>query len=136
MGTYSELHYEGGVPSVVVPRDYNASSDFIDRHSEQGRGGNIALIDETGRYTYARLGERVNRAGNALRAAGAQMETRVVMCMLDGIDFPADEQLIANGRTTEDTDFVLEHEPSRRRLLNDWLGGEVTENDAQVAHFR
>ncbi len=89
MGTYSELHYEGGVPSVVVPRDYNASSDFIDRHSEQGRGGNIALIDETGRYTYARLGERVNRAGNALRAAGAQMETRILICMLDGIDFPA-----------------------------------------------
>ena len=31
----------------------------------------------------------MNRAGNALRALGAGMETRVLMCMLDGIDFPA-----------------------------------------------
>ena len=31
----------------------------------------------------------MNRAGNALRALGAGVETRVLMCMLDGIDFPA-----------------------------------------------
>ena len=30
----------------------------------------------------------MNRAGNALRALGAGMETRVLMCMADGIDFP------------------------------------------------
>ena len=75
--------------AIEVPRDYNAALEFIDAHLARGKGEKVAFIDETGRYTYRELAERVNRAGNALRTLGAGMETRVLMCMSDGIDFPA-----------------------------------------------
>ena len=76
-------------PVLSVPRQYNAAVEFVDRHLEGGRGERIAVIDDTGSYTYAAVAERMNRVGNALRALGAGMESRVVMCMLDTVDFPA-----------------------------------------------
>ena len=77
-------------PAVVdVPRRYNAAADFIDRHVEQGRGERTALIDDAGSYSYAELQRRQNRAGNLLRAVGVEMENRVMLCLHDGVDFPA-----------------------------------------------
>ncbi len=75
--------------TINLPRAYNAALEFIDANLARGRAEKVAFIDTTGRYTYGELAERVNRAGNALRALGAGMETRVLLCMLDGIDFPA-----------------------------------------------
>ena len=75
--------------TIELPREYNAALEFIDANLAKGRAEKTAFIDETGRYTYGALAERVNRAGNALRALGAGLETRVLMCMHDGIDFPA-----------------------------------------------
>ena len=75
--------------TIELPREYNAAVEFIDANLARGRADRTAFVDDTGRYTYGELAERVNRAGNALRALGAGPETRVLMCMLDGIDFPA-----------------------------------------------
>ncbi len=75
--------------TIDLPREYNAALEFIDANLAKGRADKTAFIDAAGRYTYRELAERVNRAGNALRNLGAGPETRVLMCMLDGIDFPA-----------------------------------------------
>ena len=75
--------------TIELPREYNAAVEFIDANVINGRSARLAFIDGTGRYTYGELAERVNRAGNALRTLGAGLETRVLMCMLDDIDFPA-----------------------------------------------
>ncbi|MBP7065575.1 benzoate-CoA ligase family protein [Ferrovibrio sp.] len=72
-----------------LPRRYNATSHFIDRHLAEGRGAKLAFIDDRGNHTYAELAQRVNRAGNLLKSLGVQREQRVLMAMLDGIDFPA-----------------------------------------------
>ena len=74
---------------IAFPHRYNAAFEFIDRHLEEGRGERIALIEgESGRaHRYADLAERVNRAGNALRALGIGMEDRIMICLHDGIDF-------------------------------------------------
>ena len=78
------------VPATIdLPREYNAAVEFIDANLAKGRAKKTAFIDAAGGCTYGELAERVNRAGNALRALGAGMETRVLMCMLDDIDFPA-----------------------------------------------
>ena len=78
------------VPATIdLPREYNAAVEFIDANLAKGRAAKTAFIDASGGCTYGELAERVNRAGNALRALGAGMETRVLMCMLDDIDFPA-----------------------------------------------
>ena len=75
--------------TIDLPREYNAAVEFIDANLAKGRAEKTAFIDASGGCTYGELAERVNRAGNALRALGAGMETRVLMCMLDDIDFPA-----------------------------------------------
>lgn len=74
---------------LELPRRYNAASHFVDRHIAEGRGAKTAFIDDKGSYTYADLAARVNRAGNLLKAQGVKPEQRVLMAMLDGIDFPA-----------------------------------------------
>src|SRR5512142_2173957 len=75
--------------ALSLPRAYNAATHFIDRHVGEGRGEQVALIDDGGETTYARLAERTNRAGNALRALGLDIEQRVLLCLLDTADFPA-----------------------------------------------
>lgn len=72
-----------------LPAEFNAATFFIDRHLEEGRGDNLAVIDGSGSYTYGNLAKRMNRAGNALAGLGLRQDTRFAMCMLDSVDFPA-----------------------------------------------
>jgi benzoate-CoA ligase len=76
-------------PSVTIPRDYNAAHDLVERNLAAGRGSKTAYIDDAGRYTYAELAERVNRAASALTALGLEMEHRVMLVHLDTIDWPS-----------------------------------------------
>ena len=75
-------------PRLEIPRQYNAAYDLIERNLRAGRGDKLAYIDDHGRYTYRELAQRVNRAGNALRALGLAPEQRVLLALHDGIDFP------------------------------------------------
>lgn len=74
---------------VELPRQYNATNHFVDRHLSEGRGDKTAFIDSKGTTSYSELAERTNRVGNALLSLGVGMESRVMMCMLDTVDFPA-----------------------------------------------
>ncbi len=75
-------------PRVTVPRDYNAAWDLIQRNLQAGRGNKAAFIDDAGSYTYGELAERVNRFGNVLADLGIGAESRVMLCLLDTVDFP------------------------------------------------
>ena len=86
--TFSLVDDTVSPPRVTVPREYNAAFDFIDRHVVEGRGARVAVIDDLGSTTYAELAARTSRAANALRALGVRSEDRVMMCMLDTVDFP------------------------------------------------
>jgi benzoate-CoA ligase family protein len=88
MGKYATVSGEETL-TIEYPREYNAAIEFIDRHVAQGRGERVAVIDCNGATTYASLAERVNRAGNALLTLGLPPESRVLMCMLDSVDFVA-----------------------------------------------
>ncbi|MGH8631510.1 MAG: benzoate-CoA ligase family protein, partial [Burkholderiales bacterium] len=76
-------------PSIEIPRDYNAAHDLIERNLAAGRAAKLAYIDDAGRYTYAELAQRVNRAAHALGSLGLQIEDRVLLVLLDTIDFPS-----------------------------------------------
>src|SRR5579859_7949804 len=112
-------------PHFAVPRDYNAAVDLIERNLGAGRGAKVAVRDDRGAYTYAELGERVDRAANALRGLGLEPEQRVLLCLLDTIDFPAVflgaikagivPVPVNTLLTTADYDFMLRD--SRARLL-------------------
>jgi benzoate-CoA ligase family protein len=80
---------EALLSDLRIPREYNAASDLIDRNAAEGRGWKPAVRESGSTTTYADLAARVNRAGNALRAMGVQMEQRVLLCLLDTVDFPS-----------------------------------------------
>jgi benzoate-CoA ligase family protein len=71
-----------------LPGQYNAAVDLVDRHVALGRGAKVAFRDDSGALTYAAFAERVNRAGNALRALGVRMEERVLLVLEDSARFP------------------------------------------------
>ena len=76
-------------PSVSFPRAYNLAADLVHRHVAEGRGSRIAVHDDTGRHSYAELAERVERVAGFLLGEGVAPEQRVLLCLLDSIDFVA-----------------------------------------------
>src|SRR5260370_36096932 len=77
------------VPLAPLPRDYNAAVDLIGRNLAAGRGKKIAIRDDRGAYSYADLAERVDRFADLVTGLGIAPEQRILLCLLDGIDFAA-----------------------------------------------
>jgi benzoate-CoA ligase family protein len=109
----------------AVPRDYNFAADILKRNLDAGRGDKAAYIDHRGSYTYAALATRVERFGHVLRALDIRREERVLMCLLDTIDWPTAflgaikagaVAVPVNTLLTED-DYRFMLEDSRARLL-------------------
>jgi benzoate-CoA ligase len=70
------------------PDTFNAATYFVDRHTAEGRGRDVAIECGTERVTYGELAERVNRVGNALRGElHVRVEERVVILLADGPEF-------------------------------------------------
>ncbi len=89
MSSLSTADHGVSPPRIDIPRDYNAAHDLIERNLQAGRAGKIAYIDDQGTHTYGELAARVNRCANALTGLGLQPEQRILLCLLDTIDFPA-----------------------------------------------
>src|SRR5829696_1701357 len=66
---------------------YNAAVAFVDRHLT-GRAEKVAFRDPRRALTYGELHDQATRVGPALEALGIAPEHRVVMLMLDTVDFP------------------------------------------------
>lgn len=79
---------EQPVDEAQVPRQFNATDYFIERHLKEGRGGNCAVIDRNGETTYATLAERVNQAANMLQGLGLRQDARIALAMLDSVEYP------------------------------------------------
>ncbi len=88
MPALSSADHSTSPPIIDIPREYNAAHDLIERNLQAGRGAKTAYIDDHGSYTYADLAERINRFAGVLTGLGVQMEQRVLLCLLDTIDFP------------------------------------------------
>jgi benzoate-CoA ligase len=69
-------------------QNYNTAVDLIDRNLKV-RPKKVAYIDDDGSYSYADLAERVNRCANSLVGLGLGLESRVMLCLTDTIDFPS-----------------------------------------------
>src|ERR1700722_2113004 len=76
-------------PRWTFPRSYNAAYDLIERNLRAGRCGKIAYVDDDGAYTYDELGARVNRCASALTGLGIPPEARIMLCLLDTVDYPS-----------------------------------------------
>jgi benzoate-CoA ligase len=118
-------------PILDIPRQYNAAYDLIERNLAAGRSGKIAYIDDSGRYTYGELAQRVDRAANALTGLGLEIEDRIMLAHLDTIDFPSVflgaikagiVPIAANTLlTTADYKFMLEDSRARALVVSEAL---------------
>jgi benzoate-CoA ligase family protein len=78
-----------GTPSPAdIPRDYNFAADVLGRNLAAGRANKPVFIDQRASWTYGQLADRVNRFSAALRARGLRREERILICLLDTIDWP------------------------------------------------
>ncbi|HKF74127.1 MAG TPA: AMP-binding protein, partial [Stellaceae bacterium] len=75
-------------PRMTVPRDYNAAVDLIERNLKAGRAEKLAFRDGHAGLTYGALAEQADRCANALRQLGLEPEQRVLLILLDTVDFP------------------------------------------------
>ena len=75
-------------PRVDIPRDYNAANDLLERNA--GRADKVAFIDSTNgaQLTYGQLAEQSHRFANALRSHGFGPESRVLVAVLDTLEWP------------------------------------------------
>ena len=73
---------------AAIPRMYNFAADVIARNLAAGRADKPAYIDPRGSWTYGQLAERVDRFGNLLRSLGIRREERILLALLDTIDWP------------------------------------------------
>jgi len=75
-------------PVGAVPRDYNFAADVLQSNLDAGRANKPAYIDARGTHTYGQLADRVARFGTALRGLGIKREERVLIALLDTVDWP------------------------------------------------
>ena len=74
-------------PDAAVPRDYNFAADVLTRNLEAGRKDKLAYIDRVRAGPTARC--RTRRPLRAsLRSLGVRREERIIICLLDTIDWP------------------------------------------------
>jgi len=118
-------------PIIDIPRDYNAAHDLVERNLAAGRANKLAYIDDSGRYTYGELAQRVNRSASALTGIGLRMESRIMIALLDTIEFPSVflgaikagiVPVAANTLlTTADYKFMLEDSRARALVVSEAL---------------
>jgi benzoate-CoA ligase family protein len=75
-------------PADGVPREYNFAADILERNLRAGRGHKAAYVDPRGSWSFGQLADRAARFGQALRALGIRREERILLCLLDTIDWP------------------------------------------------
>jgi 4-hydroxybenzoate-CoA ligase len=69
-------------------RPYNAVSDFVDANVERGLGDKVAFTDPMRELTYSGLERATCQFARGLYALGLRPESRIVLLLLDTVDFP------------------------------------------------
>ena len=70
----------------AIPRTYNFARDIFERNDT--RRNRVAYIDQSGSWTYQQLRQRAESFAHVLEALQVRPEERVLMCLLDSIDWP------------------------------------------------
>src|SRR5512140_893713 len=84
----SRADHSTSPPTIDIPRDYNAAHDLLSRNA--ARSGKVAFIDAASgaTLTYGALNDQAHRFANAVRARGFEPETRMMIAMLDTLEWP------------------------------------------------
>jgi benzoate-CoA ligase family protein len=107
----------------AIPRAYNFARDIFERNDS--RRERVAYVDQRGSWTYQQLRQRAEAFAQVLESLQVRPEERVLMCLLDSIDWPTvflgtlhagRVAIPVNTLMTED-DYRYMLEDSRARVL-------------------
>lgn len=86
--TLSRADHSVQPPRVEIPRQYNAAHDLLARHAQ--RADKPAYIDAVTAQSlsYGQLEAQAHQFAQALRQAGFAPESRIMLCMLDTLEWP------------------------------------------------
>ncbi|HVS81467.1 MAG TPA: benzoate-CoA ligase family protein [Pyrinomonadaceae bacterium] len=73
--------------TVEFPERFNMADYFLYHNLEEGRESKVCLYFEDQTFTYGEAARMSNRAGNALREVGVEMEDRVLIVLPDCPEF-------------------------------------------------
>src|SRR5437763_11845747 len=73
--------------SLEFPERFNMADYFLYRNLEEGRENKVCLYFEDQTFTYGETARMSNRAGNALRELGLDIEDRVLIVLPDCPEF-------------------------------------------------
>lgn len=74
-------------PAGREPGHYNATVDILETNLDRGRGDAVAITTPARDWTYTDVVTGANRAGNALRELGVELENRVLLALEDTPEF-------------------------------------------------
>ena len=115
-------------PSTVPPpgERFNFAQHLLERNA--GRPGKTAFVDEQASLSYGELAERVRGLAAGLRALGIKREERVLLLMLDSVDWPvaflgtmyagAVPVAVNTLLTADDYAYMLEHSRAQAVLVS------------------
>jgi benzoate-CoA ligase len=86
--TVSARAFDPRAAVAAIPRDYNFAGAVLESNLNAVRAGYPAYIDPRGTWTYDELADRVGRFANVLRSLGVRREERILLALLDTIDWP------------------------------------------------
>ena len=69
-------------------RHYNAATDLVDINVSRGLGAKVAFVDPVRELTYGELQTATYRFADAMRTLGLRQESRIVLLLLDTVEFP------------------------------------------------
>ncbi len=72
---------------IEFPERFNMADYFLYHNVEEGRENKTCLYFEDETYTYGDAARMSNRAGNALRKVGVEIEDRVLIVLPDSPEF-------------------------------------------------
>ena len=86
--TLSSADHRTTPPRVDIPREYNAAHDLLERNAS--RAAKVAYIDasDSAQLSFGELAEQSHRFANALRAQGFAPESRILLAVLDTLEWP------------------------------------------------
>ena len=73
----------------TFPDTFNLAEYFLDRRITEGHGDRIAVVDDRGEYTYARVHALAEHVAGALWQAGIRPEDRCLIGLWDCVEFAA-----------------------------------------------
>jgi benzoate-CoA ligase len=132
--------------SIEFPEKFNMADYFLYHNIEEGREGKTCLYFRDEAYTYGEAVRMANRAGNALRGLGLEMEDRVLIVLPDCPEFVwtwfgasrigAVITMVNPLLPAEDYKYYLEYTRARCAVIHESLLENFEEAAAGSRHLR